>query len=181
MVSAIKKSNLWAKLKAQGPCPKHESPIMQFRSDWYADEGGYNTTTKQRLTSAFYFEMDGTFIPLDILQVTVPPSLKKYVRRRSKPITTPVVIKIYNPLNVPFNDVKLVLHYEGGSGKPMPHYERIPIFLKAGEQQIKKVPAKIQKTYKNKNKANWIFHSATLKGKAAHCQFWPDLSQSDLP
>ena len=175
MISAIKKENLWNQLNKQGACPKREMPIMQFRSDWYADEGGYHTT-RENLVAASYLEMQGTqkeSVSLNLLKVQQPSILntKKYNRRKrnSLHITEPVVIQVINPLSVPFNDVKLVLHYEGGSGKPMPYYETIPISLQASEKQIIHVAATIQRV-KNKYKPTFVFNSASLKGMIGQCQ-----------
>jgi len=173
MISAIKKSNLWNKIEKRGPCPKRDIPVMQFRSDWYADEGGYDTT-KNQLTAAAYLELQKTPttpVSLDLLHVQKPETLKnvKYHRRKQVQITEPIIIQVNYPLTVPFTSVTLELHYEGGSRKPMPHYERIKVNLRPGEQQTIHVASTLQKS-KKQYRSTWVFYSVKLRGMIGSCQ-----------
>ena len=174
MVSATQHDHLFKRLNQKEACPEREIPVVQFRSDWYADEGGYENT-RQQLSEAKFLEMTGVITPLSFMQIDDPRPAHKQ-RRRRRPTAGAienVTIRLTNPLSVPLDGLTLVLHYEGGAGKPMPHYVTIPLSLKPGETANQDVPVYIIKDYKNGRSSSWGFRNATLEGEAGGCTFWP--------
>jgi len=174
MVSADLRSNLFARLAPAGGCPKFQPKIYQFRDDWYADEGGYQNTTAERLKGAQYLEMTGEITPVQLLEYTPP----KYKSRRSRAgdheKTPPLIVTVRNPFKTALNGLVLVIHYEGGRHKPMPHYEEVSLNLQPGEEVQKTIAIhKPLSAGKAGETGWWRFASASLEGSAGGCTFWP--------
>jgi hypothetical protein len=174
MVSAQLKANLFNRLTPGGGCPKFQPKVYQFRDDWYADEGGYESTTIERLKGAKYLEATGGITPVELLQYTIP----KRERKHRKPVevkkSAPVAITLRNPFKTALNGLTLVLHYEGGRHKPMPRYEEVVVNLEPGQQMVKTVAIhKALPAGKNHETGWWRFVAASLEGTAGGCTFWP--------
>ena len=165
MLSAIERSDLWRQLHRGDACPEREFPMTQFRNDWYASEGGYENS-KERLVQARFLELVASQIThIDLIKVDQPDRT-----RLSAMPAGPVSITISNPFNVAFHTIELRVHYESGPGKPVPHYERIPIMLEAGHQTTLEVAALMQRSKIKRSQRTWSFVDASLKGQIGPCR-----------
>ncbi|MCC6993160.1 MAG: hypothetical protein IT370_00895 [Deltaproteobacteria bacterium] len=113
-----REASLDAVISKLGPCPPDDRPMAQMRSDWIADEGGY-LTTHARLAAT--------------------PVLRAL---RIEPLTLAGFgalpdggvghgFSLHNPFDAALSG-SLRAHWEGGRGKPMPHYVDQPFVVAPG-------------------------------------------------
>ena len=65
--------DLFGRLADEGPCPEDTQFPKQWRSDWYADEGGYHNR-KSQLQSATFLSTQMPARVVSILEYETPPS-----------------------------------------------------------------------------------------------------------
>lgn len=156
-ISGEKKFSIADRLREVGPCPdKYGEPWnkMQWRDDWTAPEGSR------------MFSPDGTGTePWTHARLKTLPYFAAEQVNRSSFITISyekgdAVITIYNLFDKPL-EMPLVLHYEGGQGKPQPHYETIPINIPPGETKTFSAPT--SRADKG-SKKDFVLQSVDLSG-----------------
>jgi len=175
MVSAVRRANLASRLEPTGPCPAGEPFPIQARDDWAPEEGSYLTTT-ERLSQADYLEVTGEPRLLSLLSVQRPPPEKRGRKRGASPSdpSAEVVALLSNPLDEPLEALRVVFHYEGGPGKPMPHYDSVPVRrLLPGRKTTLRRPASIERPTRGGETAWWHFESVALEGRAGGCEMLP--------
>lgn len=119
---------------------------QQIRLDWLPPENRDQMgapiswvpgiTNRERLKDLEYFSVSG------IRKL----KLMSYVKKGEM-----IEVKVRNPLSLSLKNLTLVLHYEGGKGKPMPLYKRIEIPELAHKKRIKKTIPIFLKTSNHKN------------------------------
>jgi len=118
IVWGSREASLDAVVTRLGPCPPDDRPMPQMRSDWIADEGGY-LTTHARLAAT--------------------PVLRAV---RIEPVTLAGFgalpdggvghgFSLHNPFDAALTGT-LRAHWEGGPGKPMPHFVEQPFTVAPG-------------------------------------------------
>jgi hypothetical protein len=131
------KPNIYQNITKIGECDLDnfggDLRFQQIRLDWLPTENRENTgmpinsipgvTSKKRLEELSFFEVK---------------SIHKAKILTFKKQKDDLLIKIKNPLSLTLKNVKLIAHYEGGRGKPMPHYKIIQISDISHKQIIRK-------------------------------------------
>jgi hypothetical protein len=173
VVQAERRSDLGARLEASGPCPEGEPLPIQARSDWAPEEGGYRTT-EERLRTASYLVQIAAPRVVELLSVVAPPAKGL---RPTPPVGPPekVRVGVRNPFDFPLEGLRLVLHYEGGSGKPMPRYETVALpRLLPGESFELAQPERVEAAAVPGGTSGWfVWTSAQIEGKSGGCEFLP--------
>lgn len=176
VLSTKRHSDLAKRLTRVGPCSDEQPFPIQFRGDWMADEGGYNNQLA-KLAEASYLEALTQPTALNMLEVKQPDEAAKSGRKSgSRPVSIgQVKIAVRNPFDQPLSGLDLIIHYEGGPGKPMPFYETRKLNLKPGQRLELQFPTAIEREIKrgDQRSAWWKFSSATLAGQAGGCTFLP--------
>jgi hypothetical protein len=143
LVAAERKDDITTQIVDEGPCPEgYGEPwrMMQWRDDWTAPEGrrlyrsgpGATDTapwSHARLKTLSYFQTEGWVEPLEVVQVEV-------IDKKGGSVAA---VTLHNPLNAPLT-LPVVLHYEGGPGKPTPRYEQVQVNVKPGERHTFTAP-----------------------------------------
>ena len=166
-LEATRHDNLLRALKVQGKCPEASPFPIQARSDWDHEDGGY-FTTKDRLRRASYFRAVSAK-DLELVEVEAPKFSSKGIKRGGQPRDpgAQISLRLNNPLSFGWSGLKVVVHYEGGKGKPMPVYveHNLPP-LAPGVGATHRYPAAVQRG------AAWYhFASVSLEGQSGGCEF----------
>lgn len=142
MIAGERAVSIDDRIKEVGPCPEgYGEPwrMMQWRDDWTAPEGSNlrfegpgKPTTKPwshaRLKTLPYLEATEAE-PLRVIHTEV-------VEKKGGSVVSVTVHNVFNaPLTLP-----VVLHYEGGPGKPTPHYEEVAVSIPPGERHTFTAP-----------------------------------------
>ncbi len=126
IVWGSREPSLDAVVQKLGPCPPDDRPMAQMRSDWIADEGGYLTTHAK---------------------LAATPLLRAV---RIEPVTLAGFgalpdggvghgFTLHNPFDATLSGT-LRVHWEGGPGKPMPHFVEQPFTVAPGASLTVAVP-----------------------------------------
>jgi len=156
-------------LTLKGPCPAEGSASRQFRADWMADEGGY-VTTRARLQTIPYLRASSVE-PFPVLQVSNPTLENRRKEHWRGPVPhVPASATVHNPTGSVWN-LELLLHYEGGPGKPMPEYERRPVRVEPGQETTVAIDSVIRDpAHPDSERAYWILEDVELAGAVGDCQ-----------
>ena len=146
--------------------------MAQFRSDWYAAEGGYDTSSQARLSDAHYLDAEGAARTLEIIE-TKPSTAHLQVDDEGERAS--VEIRIRNPFVRPLTGLKLTLHYEGGGGKPMPKYIQKSVQLRGGESKLFTTPLELDLGQPARHGRSFRFVRAHLSGESGGCVFLSNL------
>ena len=146
--------------------------MAQFRSDWYAAEGGYDTSSQARLSEAHYLDATGAARTLDIIETT-PSTAQVKTQVETEPAS--VEVRIRNPFARPLKGLKLTLHYEGGGGKPMPKYIHKSVQLRGGESKLFTTPLELDAGQPARPGRSFRFVRAHLSGESGGCLFLSNL------
>ncbi|PIV98303.1 MAG: hypothetical protein COW42_15460 [Deltaproteobacteria bacterium CG17_big_fil_post_rev_8_21_14_2_50_63_7] len=153
------------KLVADGPCPPDDSPERQFRSDWMSDEGGYRTT-REKLESVSYVWASSveaiSLLTIDDPNPQRPRKMRLGAAEEDGPAGQDITLTVQNPLSIELSDLVLLVHYEGGRGKPMPKYEPHHFSLAPGEARAFVVPPGIEETLDEGRLVGWTYAGAHL-------------------
>lgn len=149
-------------LQKVGPCPDEELPVMQMRSDWIADEGGYRTT-RARLQELTYIQG----------QAALAVTLYEVIAADERELR----LRVHNPFDAPYSEMSLIAHYEGGPGKPMPHYDSQLVQLAAGGSVEIALPRSADPdAIRPPTKMGWDLHSIQLRGRVGRARMDADLT-----
>lgn len=160
-------SSLADALTFKGPCPAEDSASRQFRTDWMADEGGY-VTTRARLQTVPYLRASSVE-PFPVLQVS-NPTLENRRKEHGPAPNVPASATVHNPTGSVWN-LELLLHYEGGPGKPMPRYLRRPVRVEPGQETTVIIDSVIRDpAHPDSERAYWILEDVELAGAVGDCQ-----------
>jgi hypothetical protein len=146
------KMSLDDKVVVKGPCPESHvnPPPMQLRSDWLAPETSrVGHSTHDILKKRPYWEATG----LHVVEMVKAEILK----------SGDVEARVFNPFAFDLRGVTLVWHYEGGPGKPMPHFEKQKIVVPAGATVTFRRPRRIKRQHPKRGPAHWSLHMVLVK------------------
>ena len=147
-----KRMSLADKVVNKGPCPKsHREPTeMQLRSDWLAAEtNAVGSSTHKLLTQRPYW------------QVRSAQAVRVLALTTSDEET--VQVEVLNPLNRTLTDLTIVWHYEGGPGKPMPHFVEHTVTLRPGAAHRSQQPRVLHAKSGRAKKSWWKLHKVHVK------------------
>ena len=164
VVSAKKKRSMDEKIKLGGPCTQ-KNEILQFRDDWYSDEGG-SFTTHQKLKEAEYLEVN-EILPIQLLRLPQPLELPrkgklKEDHNQDKTIGKALEIVVFNPFSIKLDKLQVVVHYEGGPLKETPVYKAIMVSLEPWESKKITVAREIEEEWKKGKYSNWYYIDAYI-------------------
>jgi hypothetical protein len=162
---AVHHENLLGALEKRGACPEDQPFPVQARGDWGPEEGSYFTST-ERLREAGYLRATSVRA-IALVAVEVP---ERAVGRKHGAPSGPVgevSVRIDNPFDVVLGGLSLVVHYEGGRGKPMPVYETAALDEVAPGKAIRITrPAAVER-----DGAWYHYASVSLEGSSGGCTF----------
>ena len=107
--------------------------------------------------------------PFAVLEVEGPTAKEPRKPSCESVSDAPLVLTLRNPSNRPWR-VEVLLHYEGGRGKPMPKYERRAMAVEPGQDSRLEVPAVLEEPQGDRERACWSFESAELLGAVGECE-----------
>ena len=168
-LQATEVPNLFAALEPRGPCDDGEGPMPQMRGDWPPEEGTYFTTRAKLREATYLRASDAT--PVELVDIQLPPDEDGGRKHGAAPAdpSARVTATLHNPFPFPLDGLTLVLHYEGGRGKPMPRYRDRPFpALPPGATQTVQIPAAIED-----DDAWFRFASLSIEGAAGGCRYVP--------
>ena len=104
-----------------------------------------------------------------MLEITAPARGHAWGRDRESASGAAVVVALHNPTTAPWR-VEVLLHYEGGRGKPMPKYERRAMSVEPGRDSRLEVPSMLEEPPQGDHeRACWSLESAELLGAVGEC------------
>ncbi len=174
-VEAKLKDNLIGRLQVEGSCDDGDLFPVQARDDWAPAEGS-TLTTPERLAQARYLEASSRPRLIDLVTVEAHPEPSRRHKHWAPPEdeSAQVIVTVHNPFDFELRGLQLIVHYEGGPGKPMPHYETVDIDpLAPGGSFTSRRPAAIEKLSHRKEPAWWHFSSVAVEGSSGPCVFLP--------
>jgi hypothetical protein len=123
-----KEASLDAALRKIGDCPEgygREAEMMQMRSDWIADEGGFRTT-HDKLKQTEFIRAAG----FETIRLHQELGKDDRVTR----------VRLHNPFTEDIAELEVRFHYEGGPTKPMPTFDDKKLALASGASVDVEVP-----------------------------------------
>src|SRR5690606_32637904 len=162
VVSAKKKRSMDEKIKMEGPC-NEKNEILQYRNDWYSDEGG-SFTSHLKLKNVDYLEVNEIF-PIQLLRLPRPLELPRKIslkEDKDKAIGRSLEIVVFNPFSIKLNQLQMIIHYEGGPLKGTSIYKVNLVSLDAWESKPIGFPAEIEEEWKKGKYATWYFIGASV-------------------
>lgn len=178
IVFGERRPSLDAALKKLGPCPQDYGknwPYIQMRSDWVSDEGGFRTT-REKLRGLSYIQ-GAAVLPVKLHEVVRSDAgagggASKGEGDGEAEDATPsnTTVFLLNPFNMPIEDLRVRVHYEGGPGKPMPHFEERRVRLAPGGRAQVDVASAVIKELTSGLKGGYRLESLELEGKVGRAE-----------
>lgn len=148
LVRGRREGSLLSALTKLGPCPAPApEEHAQMRSDWVSPEGGFRTT-RARLENVSYF----TEVTLTAVDLGGAISSDDAV----------TIFELRNPFAAPLDGLAARAHYEGGPGKPMPHFASIALRLPPGGRQRIEVPTSVERDPAGRGDARGAYRLQSL-------------------
>jgi hypothetical protein len=174
IVFGERRPSLDAALKKLGPCPQDygkDWPHIQMRSDWVSDEGGFRTT-REKLRGLSYIQ-GAAVLPVklhEVVRAGAGEGKGKGDGEAEDATPSNTTVFLLNPFNMPIEDLRVRVHYEGGPGKPMPHFEERRVRLDPGGRAQVDVVSAIVKETASGLKGGYRLQSLELEGKVGRAE-----------
>jgi hypothetical protein len=177
IVFGERRPSLDAALKKLGPCPEDygkDWPHIQMRSDWVSDEGGFRTT-REKLRGLSYIQ-GAAALPVKLHEAPRAGAAGAGARKADSDgasedaLPSNTTVFLLNPFNMPIEDLRVRVHYEGGPGKPMPHFEERRVRLAPGERVQVDVASAVIKEAAPGLKGGYRLESLDVEGKVGRAE-----------